>query len=320
MKALTKAPRALTRLEHQILNKLREAEPASKFLLGVSGGLDSMCLLHAMFRLKNLLKAELRVGHVHHGENTSAESLAFRDKAQRAVQAECQTLNIPFLTNEKENLKLESEAELRSYRRSWLKKWSKDGSTIVLAHTANDLLETRLLQMIRGTGLSGFRSFGFASRDQKILRPLITTEKSELFEYAKAFHIPWVEDPTNQSPRYLRNWLRLWLGQLEKQRPKGVKNLSLSLDRLSESTRNNLNLSVAENGRLSRRKLSALPRAAQRQAVAQFFNDSGFRNYTTGHIQELLKRLDTPQKEFTFTLLKEKWHTDAEYVWMVRLK
>lgn len=102
-----------------------------------------------------------------------------------------------------------SEEIARKARYSFLRRYCKKyQATLITAHHQDDLLETMLINLIRGTGWRGLASL---DSDAQILRPLLNTPKADLLEYASKYNVEWREDSTNTDTAYLRNYIRLEL-------------------------------------------------------------------------------------------------------------
>ncbi|MEL4382745.1 hypothetical protein, partial [Shewanella algae] len=109
--------------------------------------------------------------------------------------------------------------------------------------------------------------------------------------------------------KFLRNWLRQWLNKLEKKQPGGLRNLSLGLDQLVMKAleRPSQIETVLTDGAINRRLFLQLDRDQRRQIAAHYFRHRGLKNYTQGHVEELLERLDDRRREYTFEMLKCCW-------------
>lgn len=178
-------------------------------LAAVSGGADSMCLLHLLKALgeeRGFSVAAAHYNHMHRGE----ESL--RD--ERFVLDWCHTNGIPCVTGradvaaEARRLGLGFEETARRMRYAFLHRTAGDlgCDRVATAHTADDNVETLLLHLVRGTGLQGMA--GIAPRRGDLVRPLLTTQKSELLAYLDVHGVPHIEDSTNAEPVHTRNRIR----------------------------------------------------------------------------------------------------------------
>lgn len=180
---------------------LRNKLANPKLELGLSGGLDSVVLLHLLVNCKQNLPFKLSAHHVHHGLSTNADHWA--DFCKNL----CQKLKIPFtLTKVKvsKNSGLGIESAARALRYQAL--LDGDADLICVAHHQDDQAETLLLQLARGAGVKGMASMGVLNN--KILRPLLNVPRSALEAYAKHHHLTWVEDESNLDTQFNRNFIR----------------------------------------------------------------------------------------------------------------
>jgi len=149
-------------LEHKLLSVFREESLNKNLIVSVSGGLDSMALLSVLCELQKQLGLNLIVGHIHHGPSDDQEQEKYRQKSHDLVKKICESYKIQFISNysTQPSKVLKSEAEFRQLREqnyeSWLQTYAD--YNIVLGHHKNDVLENRLIQLIRGCGEKGFLS------------------------------------------------------------------------------------------------------------------------------------------------------------------
>lgn len=189
---------------------------ADRCLIGVSGGADSMGLLHVLIRLNGLFKASYRVIHVHHGLR-GAEA----DRDAQFVQKTCERYNIPckvvnvdvreFAANHK--LSTEEAARYLRYQafETEAQRWEMEDDTqkqvkIAVAHNKEDNVETILMQMARGSGLKGIS--GMAPVRGRIIRPLLDVSRAEIEAYLIKEEETWINDSTNSESEYTRNRIR----------------------------------------------------------------------------------------------------------------
>ena len=166
-----------------------------KYIVAVSGGVDSMVLLDMMMKVG---EHELIVAHFDHGirKNSHKDALLVADAAKR--------YGLHFETRREELGASASEALARDRRYVFLRSVAqKHGGSIVTAHHLDDLVETVAINITRGTGWRGV-----AVLDSDIVRPLLDIDKATLVRYAKNNGIRWHEDETNGGDAYLRNRLR----------------------------------------------------------------------------------------------------------------
>ena len=317
-----------------LLNKLtKKLEPHKKkrHLLAVSGGLDSMALFHIYLHLRKHFNFDFAVAHYHHGSSDDPFQQDFRDNAFEFVKSHCQKQDLLFFTNgydkEKssppdnhdfknntENISSKkSEALFRDQRYTFLNSVLTKESLdlLVLAHHRDDLLETRILRLLRGVGPEGLQSMTFISGQK--LRPLLEFSRDELKKYLSSRGGSWLEDPYNESQKPLRNWLRKkWLKDLQDKYPGAPSSLARSLDILINASQPPDSLKTCfKKDQVILSELLCLNRTRQRQVLASYMKFQGLKNYGSSHINEVLKRLDTEKKTHTFKLLGFLWTVDA---------
>jgi tRNA(Ile)-lysidine synthase len=298
-------------LEHHLWQELKEQDLVDKkILVGFSGGVDSLALLWALHRVK---KTEVEACYVHHG---AGENLSYRDLAENFCRKFCADHGISFYVQKNLKQNLNSEAELRDFRHSALEELRKQTSAdfLALAHHREDLLETRLLRLIRGTGPQGLEAMRVLQG--KLFRPLLRVSKKELQEYLTKFSYEAIEDPSNQDLNPLRNWLRQeWLVALENRQPGGVNSLGRSLEILAESLEEStLPKDLFQADFISRAHYLALSKPQQKQALAKFLLEMGTQNFSQSHLEEIQKRLDNPQKDLTFRVSGVEWVINAQQI------
>jgi tRNA(Ile)-lysidine synthase len=269
--------------------------PGEKWIVAVSGGADSIVLVEFLKTWRNLLKAEFIVAHVHHGLGRSKKQNAFRKMAQILVEQIAEKKDFSFLTNFPLETTDETEAGMRDFRYSLLEGWCVEQGCegIILAHHRDDLLETRLLRLIRGTGPSGLTAMKI--RTGKKFRPLLDLSRQEIEFYAEKRGLKFVNDPSNYEAGSLRNWLRHeWIPALEKRQPGASRSLARSLEILARKpqTQRRIDLNVG----LRRDSVTE-------ENVAEYLRQLGCSNYGRSHVQEILKRIDTRRKNLTFEML-----------------
>lgn len=184
--------------------------PGSKVLVAVSGGADSVVLLHILLKIRPALRCELVVGHVDHGlRPSSASDARFVEGHALALGLEALVRRGDVRTFAKER-GLTVEEAAREVRYTLLKEMAQGvkANLIATAHTATDQAETVLMRLIRGTGPLGLVGIS-KRRDDGLVRPLLCATREEVRAYAEDLGLPFVEDSTNQDPRFLRNRIRL---------------------------------------------------------------------------------------------------------------
>jgi len=184
------------------------------YIVAVSGGVDSSVLLHQLVSHDQSVAKEIPtdsvfiVAHVNHGIRGVSASAD-----QEFVRALASTYGLDFETCELHLGGDASEEQARRERYTFLdslvKKYSANG--IILAHHSDDILETAVINFIRGTGRRGLSSL---SSTKQRTRPLLHMTKNEIIAYATKHNLTWVEDETNENHKYLRNRVRSKLNTL----------------------------------------------------------------------------------------------------------
>lgn len=173
----------------------------ARVAVGVSGGADSVCLLHALVELGGLGLSVLHVDHGLRGTESRADAEFVRELAAR--------LGLPFCLRE---VKLGSgnvEQEGRKARLAFFHEQLAAGNCdrVALGHTRSDQAETVLFRFLRGSGTAGLAGIRPATAEG-IVRPLIELERAEIEEYLRERQIPWREDATNAGVEFARNRIR----------------------------------------------------------------------------------------------------------------
>lgn len=208
----------------------------STIVVAVSGGPDSMALLHILNCLAKEEQFDLVVAHVNHGfrpeESLEEAEMVRAYAAQMGLPFECIELHMPqYLDKHSVN----SQAASRGRRYEFFFRIAEryNAHYIALAHHADDLAETVLMNVIRGTGLSGLSGIVMkrSEKNVELIRPLLRMKKEAIIKYCDAYQIPYLHDSSNLKRDYYRNQIRLdvfpYLEQYNSQ-------LSQSLVRLAE--------------------------------------------------------------------------------------
>ena len=183
--------------------------PGMKILCAVSGGADSMCLLHYLISHQAELGIEVVAAHYEHGirgeESLRDSSFVTSFCREAGVQLVCEHGNVPAYASA-HSLGMEEAARLLRY--DFLNRAAQSSGTdrIATAHNKNDNAETLLLNLTRGSGAAGL--CGIPPMRGNIIRPLLAVSRQEILSYNAAYGVPFVEDSTNLSDDYTRNMLR----------------------------------------------------------------------------------------------------------------
>lgn len=171
--------------------------------VALSGGVDSVVLLHLLHQLQKRQNFILKASHVHHGLSKNA------DKWVKFCEKLCTKLSVPLDVHriklpQKKSLGIEGEARQLRYKKLLQTKTD----LVVLAHHEDDQAETFLLQLIRGAGVKGLSSMAYFDVTRRLWRPLLNTSRIDIETYAKKHKLKWIEDESNQNIDFDRNFIR----------------------------------------------------------------------------------------------------------------
>ncbi len=179
----------------------------SKVIIACSGGPDSMCLLNLLIKLRNKKNLELIVAHVNHKLRSASDDEA------KMVEEYAKKNNVTFELQELDyqNAKFsEDDAHRKRYKffKTLIKKYK--ANYLITAHHGDDLIETILMRIARGSNLNGYIGIKRITQneDYVTLRPLLSTTKEEIIKYNESENIPYVIDESNDSLKYTRNRYR----------------------------------------------------------------------------------------------------------------
>jgi len=180
--------------------KVLDLEPG-KYVLAISGGVDSMVLLDIIRKQSNV---KLVLAHFNHGIRADSHKDELLVKQTAKLNCNILELGNGYLGHGA------SEDLARNERYRFLESIAQkhNAGGIVTAHHQDDLIETAFLNILRGTGYRGLTAIYVNS---KIQRPLIKISKHEILKYAKSNGLKWHEDSTNQDMNYLRNYVRKYV-------------------------------------------------------------------------------------------------------------
>jgi tRNA(Ile)-lysidine synthase len=214
------------------IEKYKMLRPGDRVVAGVSGGADSICLLHILLQLREC-STDIIVAHLDHGirGKEAKRDLLFvkRTALSLGLKFEPGEADVPRFKKES-NMTLEEAARVLRYRflEETRRKFGAD--KIATAHTLDDQAETVLMRLMRGSGARGLSGIPPVSKGV-IIRPLIETTRQEIEKYLESKGIGWIEDSTNKLRTIQRNRIRLDLiPELETYNPRIKETLSRTSD------------------------------------------------------------------------------------------
>lgn len=239
------------------------------FHIAYSGGVDSQVLLNLSAKY---LKGKVTALHVNHGISKNAE------KWENFCKDTAESLGITFkaahfeLANEKSNL----EEIARKCRYGFFEENVMENEVLITGHHLDDQAETFMLRLMRGAGIDGLSAMDSVRSFDKgfLMRPLLGVSKEEIIEYANLEGLSWVEDESNKSSDYDRNFIRNEVMPLLKTRwKKANKSIASSVSHCQVVKKEMSNedeelfLSVQNNNKLSIEKLKELKKEKQKRVL-----------------------------------------------------
>lgn len=195
------------------INRHNLIEKGDKIVLGISGGPDSVCLLHILNRLKEQLDIEIYAAHLNHqirGIEAQKDALYVTHLCEKmGIKYFVRSIDVPKYCK-KNKLSIEDGARKLRYEMFYEIMQKTHANKIAIAHNTNDQAETILMRIMRGTGLQGLRGIEYI-RDNIIIRPILDIERSEIEKYCEYYNLNPRIDKTNLDPIYTRNKIRLKL-------------------------------------------------------------------------------------------------------------
>ncbi len=192
----------------QTIKKYNMIEKGDKIIIGLSGGSDSVVLFHLLRQIKNEYNLKLKVIHINHGLRLEA------DNDEEFCIELCKKYNIPIkvykadIKKISKDMKITTEEAGRLFRyKCFNENISSIKDKIAVAHNKNDVVETFLMRVLRGSGLRGLSSI--QPKRENIIRPLIEIEKNKIESYCDENNFQFVFDKSNLSLEYTRNKVRL---------------------------------------------------------------------------------------------------------------
>ena len=189
-------------MKEPILFLNRILKNADVIVLGISGGPDSMCLLDVLMSLKEKYNLKLICAHVNHGLRKESE------EEKEFIKNYCEKYNIIFEYMKIEGYKKNkfSEEEGRKKRYDFFNKLLKkyQANYLMTAHHGDDLVESVLMRIVRGSTLNGFIGIPkvIKNTNYQIVRPLLYVDKKDVYKYLKSKNIDYVVDKSNDSDKY----------------------------------------------------------------------------------------------------------------------
>lgn len=259
------------------------------YVVAVSGGVDSMVLLDLLAARDDL---KLIVAHFDHGiRPDSGEDRAL-------VRAAAERYGLPFVFDEGHLGPGASEAAARESRYRFLRavRRATSADAILTAHHEDDVIETAIINMLRGTNRRGLASLHAYS---DVIRPFLGNTKQNILTYAREHGLKWREDTTNQDTRYLRNYVRHNI--MEKfsdderaELLKHINNLAKLNTDIERDLVNHLHMHPVA-GQLDRYWFIMLPHNVAREVLASWLRSFDIMNFDSKLLEKLIVGAKTLQ-------------------------
>lgn len=285
-----------------------DLEPG-KYIVAVSGGVDSMALLDVLCHHPGL---DLIVAHFDHGIRPDSSQDC------KLVESVAKEHDLMFESKQGKLGPSTSEEAARSARYDFLHtiREKHNAKSVITAHHKDDLLETVLINLLRGTGRKGLSSLNTAKH---VTRPLLAYSKIDLIHYAEAHKLSWREDSTNTNTEYLRNYLRIKIvPRLTTQKREQLlslvtdaKRLNLELDQEITSL---LQLQNTDKQYLSKKLLLKVPHNAACEVVAAWLRKNDLGDFDRHAIERVViaaktfrpgQQVDVHNKKYV--VIEKKW-------------
>ena len=266
-------------------------------IVACSGGPDSVCLAHILWRLQKRMGFKIILAHLNHnlrGKESDSDS--------HFVQKLAKKLNLP-LENKKLRKKPKNEATAREVRYAFLEQVRKKcrGQGIAVAHTADDQVETILFNLLRGAGLSGLS--GMRPKNHFIIRPLLSCRRGEIIGYLEENHLTYRNDSSNLDLKYTRNKIRhQLLPLLEKEYNPQIRKNILKLGEVSRAAEEYISEAAQDFIRrnphpLPLKSWQTLPLILKTETLRQMIGSvtGGAKDIYAVHLEEVVKMLESPR-------------------------
>ena len=305
------------------LNNLDKTKPV---VLALSGGVDSMVLFHL---LKN---ADFKVVIAHVNHHKRAESIIEEEYIRDLAKENCCPIEVLDYIHDKNNFQAEAHNSRYNFFYETAKKYN--ASSIITAHHYIDNLETIIMNIIRGSNIYGYAGIKEISyyNGIAVIRPLISVDKNELYNFAEINKIKYFEDSSNTSDDYLRNRIRHHvIPNLQKENPNlgnSITNYSTQLHEAFEYIRSKSVKYLEENG--NKINLNSFNNLAliEKKDIINYICDRLDILSSDNKIKDILALIENPKPNLSYCLntkyqfikaydvcyVKEKSHTENIHI------
>ena len=295
-------------MRDKVLRYIRENDlilSGSTLVCAVSGGKDSVCLLHLMLSLQDELQIRVEAAHLNH-QLRGAES----DRDEAFVRKLCKTLGVPLTVSRADvsgRCKATGESMEEAARVLRYQFFERLGKPVATAHTMDDNLETVLLNLIRGTALRGL--CGIPSKRGALIRPMLCVSREEIEQYLTEHGLSHVEDTSNASDLPRRNRLRHEVVPLLKRENPSLCETVFHMDQILRQEDDYLDAQAASllaasktDAGWSCRVLRSAPQAVCARAMRTILRELSISKPSRAHVDALMQLIGTQNGTQTLTL------------------
>lgn len=285
---------------------LQQHPNANTIWIAYSGGLDSHVLLENCAQIKaQFPQKTFKAIHVHHGLQESADTWAQHCQDQcKEYGISCEIKQVNVSQQQGESL----EEQARHARYTAFAQSVQQGDLLLLGQHADDQAETLLLQLMRGAGVAGLSAMprydSTTLSHALIIRPLLDYSREQLQSYAQQQGLKWIEDPSNQDPRFTRNFIRHHILPPLKKRWQSISH-TLSRAATHQAEAQQLLTELAETDlhhcgdqqKLSCMALAKLSPSRQRNLIRYWVRQAGYRTPSQVKLEQILHQMLTAEAD-----------------------
>jgi tRNA(Ile)-lysidine synthase len=269
-----------------------------KYVVAVSGGVDSVVLLDIVSKIKNL---ELIVAHFDHGVriDSKLDQQLVRDLAKKYGLI-FETKSVILGSNASEQL-------ARNARYQFLKSVmnAHQANGIMTAHHQDDVIETAVFNLLRGTGRRGLTSL---DSNQVVFRPMLGIAKDQIRQYAQQHHLIWREDSTNRDLKYRRNLIRSELARIKDRSV--IDSLLAEINNLKSTNQDldqaldELLVNISKDNKLLKNEFINLPHKLALEVMAKWLRQNKISNYNSKLLNNLVVAAKSYKNQSQFSINK----------------
>ena len=269
-------------------------------VLAISGGQDSMMLLHWFAKNRDQFSQRIRVVHVNHGISDQSDTWA------EFVLHQCDQYGIPGISMKVSLDNLSNNLEYAARQARYQALCGQGADAICTAHHANDQIENFFLRVFRGSGVRGLKAMSVSSpcwwdSNVKLIRPMLNVTKSQIEQYIEQHEVSYVTDPSNANDQFDRNYVRNQIWPVVSHRfdiadintLKSIQHLGEAWQLISELADQDLKATSNHDGTLNWPALKELGYLRIKNLILRLMDINEIYNIKIGHIEQFSRGLVT---------------------------